>query len=227
MQTRIYADFSERVVIHTPDQEWQTSPSAGVERRPLDRIGGEKARATSVVRYAPGSRFEQHSHDGGEEILVLEGVFSDETGDYPAGTYIRNPPGSAHAPRSEAGAVIFVKLRQFQAADTERVVIDTRSAGWSRGLVPGLSVQPLHNFAGEGVALVHWQPDTVFQPHTHPGGEEIFVLDGVFRDEQGDYPKGTWLRNPPWSSHHPYTREEGALIYVKTGHLAGEATVPA
>lgn len=212
-------DFSLRIVARAADAVWTPSPLPGVERRMLDRVGDEVARATSLVRYAPGSRFDRHVHGGGEEILVLEGVFSDETGDHPAGTYLRHPPGSSHAPSSREGCLLFVKLQQFDPADTRSVRIDTRSAPWRRGLVPGLEVMPLHSHDGVDTALVRWAPKTRFNPHTHPGGEEILVLDGVFNDEGGAYAAGTWLRSPGWSRHTPYTGPEGALIYVKVGHL--------
>jgi anti-sigma factor ChrR (cupin superfamily) len=150
---------------------------------------------------------------------VLEGVFSDETGDFPAGTYLRNPPNSAHAPHSEEGCLLFVKLRQFAPDDGEVVRIDTGRTAWRPGLVPGLSVLPLHSHGTVSTALVRWAPNTQFNPHRHLGGEEIFVLDGVFRDEFGDYPAGTWLRGPCGSAHTPCTGPEGALIYVKVGHL--------
>ncbi len=212
-------DFSLRIVARAADAVWTPSPLPGVEWRMLDRVGDEVARATSLVRYAPGSRFDRHVHGGGEEILVLEGVFSDETGDHPAGTYLRHPPGSSHAPSSREGCLLFVKLQQFDPADTRSVRIDTRSAPWRRGLVPGLEVMPLHSHDGVDTALVRWAPKTRFNPHTHPGGEEILVLDGVFNDEGGAYAAGTWLRSPRWSRHTPYTGPEGALIYVKVGHL--------
>ena len=212
-------DFSLRIVARAADAVWTPSPLPGVERRMLDRVGDEVARATSLVRYAPGSRFDRHVHGGGEEILVLEGVFSDETGDHPAGTYLRHPPCSSHAPSSREGCLLFVKLQQFDPADTRSVRIDTRSAPWRRGLVPGLEVMPLHSHDGVDTALVRWAPKTRFNPHTHPGGEEILVLDGVFNDEGGAYAAGTWLRSPRWSRHTPYTGPEGALIYVKVGHL--------
>jgi len=112
-----------------------------------------------------------------------------------------------------------VKLHQFDADDVNRVVINTLTQPWYQGLVPGLRVMPLHEFGTEHVALVQWAPNTRFNPHQHWGGEEILVLEGVFRDEHGDYPKGSWLRSPHLSRHHPYTGPEGALIYVKTGHL--------
>jgi anti-sigma factor ChrR (cupin superfamily) len=215
----INADFKQRVVIDTRQVSWQSSPVEGVDRITLDRIGEEVARASSIVRYAPGSSFTPHLHGAGEEILVLDGIFSDEHGDYPAGTYLRNPPNSSHAPRSEKGCTLFVKLRQFDPRDTATVRVDTTSANWYPGLVRGLSVMPLHEFEGVGTALVRWAPNTVFNPHMHPGGEEIFVLEGVFHDEHGSYSAGSWIRSPRYSKHAPFTKEEGALIYVKTGHL--------
>ncbi len=216
------ADFSQRVVIRPDDYEWRTSPSAGVERMMLDRIGDEVARATTIVRFAPNSEFSAHTHDGGEEYFVLEGTFRDESGDYPAGTYVRNPIGTAHTPRiGDDGCTIFVKLHQFDDADTEQKVIDTNSAAFGPGLVEGLSVLPLHSVPGENVALVRWAPGTRFNAHQHWGGEEILVLEGIFSDEHGDYPAGSWLRSPHLSSHTPYS-DEGCLIYVKTGHLMPE-----
>ena len=220
---KINADFNQRVVIQTTDIPWVDSPMSGVQRRMLDRVGEEVARATSLVRYAPGSYFSAHTHGGGEEFFVLDGVFSDEHGDFGPGTYVRNPVGSSHTPYSKDGATIMVKLWQMSPEDQSRVVIDTTKAGWAPGLVPGLEVLPLHTYGTEQVALVKWAPGTKFQPHRHWGGEEIFVLEGTFADEQGVYPKGTWLRNPPDSVHTPFS-EEGCLIYVKTGHLSDMLT---
>lgn len=215
---KLHADLHQRVVIRTRDLPWMDSPMPGVQRRMLDRDGEEVARATSIVRYAPGSQFPSHTHGGGEEFLVLDGVFSDESGDYPAGTYVRNPIGSAHAPHSAEGCTIFVKLWQMVASDRDHVAIDTTQQPWLPGLVKGLQVLPLHAHGPENVALVRWAPGTEFQRHGHLGGEEILVLDGVFEDEFGSYPQGTWLRNPAGSVHTPFSRS-GCTIYVKTGHL--------
>jgi anti-sigma factor ChrR (cupin superfamily) len=214
----LHADLSQPVVLDTTALPWTPSPVAGVERRLLDRLGGEVARATSIVRYAPASRFPPHSHGGGEEILVLEGSFEDGQGTYPAGTYLRNPAGSSHAPASPEGCTLLVKLRQMHPADQERRVVPTATAPWRAGLVPGLAVLPLHSFGSEQVALVRWQPGTRFSAHRHPGGEEILVLSGVFQDENGTYPTGSWLRHPPGSLHQPWS-EQGCTIWVKTGHL--------
>ena len=226
---RLNANFSERVVIRPDDYAWVSSPMPGVERMMLDRVGDEVARATSLVRYQPGSKFSPHVHGGGEEFFVLEGEFADEHGRYPAGHYLRNPIGTAHAPRvGPEGALIFVKLHQFDDGDSDQKVIDTRAREWLPGLVEGLSAMPLHEYSNgrdaEHVALVRWAPHTRFQPHRHWGGEEIMVLEGVFRDEHGEYPAGSWIRNSDQSRHTPYTRDEGALIYVKVGHLAPETT---
>ncbi len=216
---KLNADLTERAVVFTEDLPWQDSPMVGVQRRLLDRDGDEVARATSIVRYAPGSYFSAHTHGGGEEFLVLDGIFSDNRGDYSPGTYVRNPVGSSHSPYSKEGCTILVKLWQVHPEDRQRVVVDTHKADWTPGLVPGLQVIPLHAHNTEQVALVKWAPGTTFQFHRHWGGEEIFVLEGVFADEQGVYPQGTWLRNPPGSVHTPFS-DEGCLIYVKTGHLS-------
>ncbi|MCP5382281.1 MAG: cupin domain-containing protein [Kordiimonadaceae bacterium] len=217
---KLNSDFDQVVVIRPKDYQWVLSPMPGVERMMLDRIGDEVARATTIVRYAPNSEFSSHVHGGGEEFFVLEGVFSDEHADYPAGSYVRNPIGTAHTPRiGEEGATIFVKLCQFEKEDQLQFSINTKEANWYPGLVPGLSVMPLHEFGTEHVALVKWAPNTLFKPHQHWGGEEILVLEGTFYDEHGSYPKGTWIRSPHFSKHTPFTKEDGALIYVKTGHL--------
>jgi anti-sigma factor ChrR (cupin superfamily) len=189
-----------------------------VSRRLLERDGGEVARATSVVRYAPGSAFDAHTHGGGEEILVLEGTLQDEHGVYGPGTYIKNPVGSAHAPFTAEGCTLFVKLRHLDPRDSERVVIDSRQSPWHQGMVEGLKVLPLNTFETQNTALVRWAPQTFFNPHRHWGGEEIFVVEGVFSDEHGNYPAGSWLRSPHMSQHQPFSRE-GCLILVKTGHL--------
>lgn len=186
----------------------------------LDRIGDEVARATSLVRYAPNSTFSPHVHSGGEEFLVLDGEFGDEHQTYPAGTYVRNPIGTSHSPRvGDQGCDILVKLHQFDKADNTTVVIDTRDAEWPPQYAPGLEIMPLHQFEDERVVLIRWAPNTAYEKHTHHGGEEVFVIEGCFFDEFGDYPAGSWVRSPDKSSHSAFTRDEGALLYVKGGHL--------
>ena len=210
-------DYSKRVVIRTAEQEWLGSPAEGVVRKPLEKEFTESGRTTSLVQFMPGSSFAPHTHPMGEEILVLEGVFSDGTGDYPAGTYIGNPPGSKHKPFSEKGCVLFVKLDYFNPLDLQSVKLQTNFAPINPG-IGNLRVMSLHSFEAEHSALVYWPKGEQFQPHTHWGGEEIFVISGELIDEHGRYPQGSWLRSPHLSQHNPYAEEE-TLIYVKTGHL--------
>jgi anti-sigma factor ChrR (cupin superfamily) len=215
-------NFANQVVIETAQQEWVASPMAGVWRKPLAREDAERGHATSIVRYEPGASFSAHDHPLGEEILVLEGTFSDETGDYPAGTYFRNPEGFRHAPFSKEGCVLLVKLHQFLNSDNKHVVVDTATAQFGPG-IGNLEVLPLHQHEGEHVALVRWPQGEQFQRHKHFGGEEIYVISGELIDEHGRYPAGTWIRSPHMSEHHPYVEEE-TLIWVKVGHLDPSAT---
>ncbi len=214
-----HTDIKLKVAVDTAGVPWTASPVDGIERKMLERDGDELARATSLVRYAPHARFTMHQHDLGEEFLVLDGVFEDEHGQYPAGTYVKNPVGSRHTPFTETGCTLFVKLRYLDPADEDRVVINTETTDWYQGLVPGLTVMPLSTFGTTNTALVRWAPGTYFNPHRHFGGEEIFVVEGVFEDEHGRYPKGYWLRSPHMSAHKPFS-VEGCTILVKTGHLA-------
>jgi anti-sigma factor ChrR (cupin superfamily) len=220
MDELINADFTQRIVLATNELPWTPSPQVGVERRLLDRIGGEVARATSLVRYAPHSAFRSHSHGLGEEFLVLEGVFSDEHGDYPAGTYVRNPPGSSHAPRTEPGCTILVKLRQMPASESRRVVIDTATAPWRQSDVPGHEWQLLYAsvVTGEMVTLEKLAAGAALPARRRDGGEEIFLLTGTLADNDGRHGVGTWIRYPAGFSG-VLGSPEGAVYWAKRGHL--------
>ena len=186
----------------------------------LDRVGGEVARATSLVRYAPASVFPAHLHGLGEEFLVLEGVFSDEHGDYPAGTYVRNPPGSTHSPRTKPGCTILVKLRQMLPAERGRVVIDMATSVWESGDLDGHSRLALYSATldGERVAMERLAPGLRLPEADRPAGEEIFVLSGDLGDADGSHGPGTWIRNPA-GSRHSLSSARGATYWVKRGHL--------
>lgn len=210
-------EFDKTVVINTDVLEWQASPVPGVWRKPLEREAPEHGRTSSIVQFDPGSCFSAHHHPLGEEILVLEGVFSDEHGNYPAGTYLRSPPGSSHEPYSKEGCVLLVKLDQFDSADTTSVCVDTSKADW----LPGdgkYQVMPLHDFNYESVVLIKCPAHFRFASHLHFGGEEVYVLSGTIMDEYGCYPAGTWIRSPHNSEHCPYVEVE-TVIWIKTGHL--------
>ncbi len=215
---KINADLSKRAEANTEDMEWVASPEPGVLRRMLDRDGGEVARCTTVVRFEPGARFPEHTHTGGEEFLVLSGVFTDEDGDYPVGTYVRHPVGSSHSAWSDKGCDILVKLMQMDAKDQEKVVIDTTAMDWQPGPEPGVEVKPLHEFGPEKVMLMRLEAGTRISGHAHQAGTELFVLDGVLADENGTYPKGAWLRQPAGSVHEPFS-DTGSVYYVKNGHF--------
>jgi anti-sigma factor ChrR (cupin superfamily) len=210
-------DLDQRVVIDSNQQDWLASPKAGVWRKPLAREDAEQGHATSIVKFEAGASFSEHDHPLGEEILVLEGIFSDHTGDYGPGSYIRNPKGFCHAPFSQIGCVLFVILHQFQATDDSQINIATQNSQWLQGQ-GHLKVMPLHSFKTESTALVLWPAGEKFQPHMHAGGEEVLVISGEFIDEHGRYPTGSWIRNPHLSRHHPFV-EQQTLIWVKTGHL--------
>ena len=213
----INADFSRRAIV-TPDQHhWVPSPMAGVERVMLDRVGEEKARATSIVRYAPDSHFARHGHPGGEEIFVLSGTFSDEHGHYPAGWYLRNPPASSHQPFSVEGATIFVKLWQMQPSDGHTVRLDTNNPSAWQGQ-EGREVCRLFSDAIEQVSLQRLTPGQCVLAEA-ANSAELLVLDGSVLMENHAYPRGSWLRLPEGQRPDIAAEAQGATIYLKTGHL--------
>ncbi|WP_413467422.1 cupin domain-containing protein [Pleurocapsa sp. FMAR1] len=213
------SDFTKRVVLHGEQLPWQPSPMAGVERRMLDRIGEEVARATSIVRYAPHSKFSSHIHGGGEEFIVLEGVFQDEQGNYPAGSYIRNPPQSNHTPGSEPGCTIFVKLWQFDLQDRTSVRIDVHQmSAISDPQRPGVLVTPLFKDKREEVRIEEWQTDTEVVIDA-PNGAELFVLEGSISEGKDNFHPQSWLRVPINSQIVAKAGANGAKVWLKTGHL--------
>ncbi len=220
MTAELNADFSRRVVMRTASMDWQPSPTPSVLRKRLDLVGpAESGRVTSIVRYQPDSIFPLHDHPGGEEILVLEGTFSDEHGSYSAGTYLLNPEGFRHAPFSKEGCVLFVKLRQYRGPT--HVQVDVGKAPWKPGPEPGWEVLPLYrDEAGtEEVHLTRLAAGTAVPEHAHDGGEEILVLQGDLQDEFDRYDEGDGVRFPDGSRHRASTRQ-GCRLYVKRGHLA-------
>jgi anti-sigma factor ChrR (cupin superfamily) len=212
-------DFSRRAAVTADQHRWVPSLQLGVERVMLDRLGGERARATSLVRYAPRSIFPEHAHPGGEEILVLSGTFSDGSGHHGPGSYLRNPPGSAHQPSSPDGALIFVKLWQIPADDTHTVRIDTTgSAAWR--LEGAHQVCVLHRTDHEQVSLLRVLPGRVLRLEEW-GGAELLVIEGQLVDGATVLGPLGWLRLPPDEASELRAGDSGATFYLKTGHLAG------
>lgn len=213
------ADFQQRATAHGAKLDWQTSPMKGVERRMLERIGDEVARATTIVRYAPGSKFSAHMHTGGEEFLVLDGVFQDEHGDFPKGSYIRNPPQSKHTPGSDEGCTILVKLWQFDPEDRTHVVAATDKLAFQR--IVGrddVGVMPLFNDGSEDVRLEKWDPDTTVTL-SPKGGVEFFVVEGGFEEGDEVFAEQSWLRLPIGQKLEAKAGPKGCLCWVKEGHL--------
>lgn len=215
----INADFKLRVLIHTDELAWRPSPMPGVSRRMLDRVGAELARATSIVRYAPKSRFSPHIHGGGEEFLVLEGVFQDEHGDFPVGSYLRNPPTTRHTPGSEEGCVIFVKLHQFDPKDRTQVRIQPgRSPDMTKPDRAGSVTTSLHRDAREVVSIERWSPGLAAELDTE-GGTEILLLEGELREGVDRLRPGSWLRLPVGVAARAEAGAAGARFFQKRGHL--------
>lgn len=222
---KINADFSSRAVVRFDENGWVPSPMPGVERKMLDRIGEEVARATTIVRFAPGSAFSAHTHDGGEEYLVLDGTFQDEDGDFPVGAYVRNPPTTSHTPAARDGVTILVKLHQFDPDDRTQVHVDTKTATWSAP-VDGVSTLPLHRDSREEVRMVHLAPgtDTIIDA---TGGLELLVIEGRLTESGETLDRWDWLRLPVDSTLRAKAGPDGTQVWVKTGHLAAEAAAAA
>ena len=217
----VNGDLAVRAVMDTGSMEWTASPSGTVWRKRVHLVGApESGQVTSIVRYQPESSFPAHDHPEGEEILVLEGVFSDEHGDWPAGTYLLNPEGFSHAPFSRQGCLLFVKLRQFPGRDREHHVIDTRDREWQPTQRKGVWQKSLYRQAGysDTTRLERWEAESTAGTISYEQGAEFFVLDGEFEDDEGVYPAGTWLRIPAGGMHSPGT-SRGCQLYIKQGGI--------
>jgi len=221
MSNAINGDLAVRSFVDTNAMEWTPSPSGSVWRKRVHLVGAaESGQVTSVVRYNPHSTFPSHDHPDGEEILVLDGVFSDEHGDWPAGTFLLNPEGFRHRPFSEPGCVLFVKLRQFAGRKRSHVCIDTNALAWQPTSIHGVACKELYRQAGfsDVVQLERWSPEVDLGLVRYEHGAELFVLDGDFFDAAGSYTTGCWLRLPAGAHHHPRS-VRGCTLYVKTAGL--------
>ena len=220
---QLFADLSQPASVDANQIPWLPSPLAGVDRRMLERDGNEVARATTIVRYAPNSFFSPHSHTGGEEYFVLEGVFSDESGDYPAGYYVRNPVGSSHQPFTKDGCRIYVKLRQMAAAD--QTYVTTNTLAETILLMDGVATLSLHKFETEEVLLRELKPGQAYT-ELSATGLEILVLAGTItvasadpNDAQQTCAGEHWLRWPGSQSIHITAMGDGVRLLVKKNHL--------
>ena len=219
----INGDMSRFVFVDINGMEWRKSPSNTVWRKRLHLVGPpESGQVTSLVLYEKNSDFSAHEHPGGEEILVLGGTFSDERGDFTAGTYLLNPEGYAHTPYSKDGGLIFVKLRQYPGPDRRQVVVNTHDFEWVDTSIGGISVKILYSQKGypEQTRLEKWEPGASPGRTDYPGGAEILLLKGSIEDENGTYDEMSWLRFPPGGYNIPNTLT-GCEFYIKSGGVAG------
>ncbi|MBO1519377.1 cupin domain-containing protein [Oceanisphaera pacifica] len=211
-------NFNQSIAIHNQADNWQASPANGVWRYPLEREQAESGHVTSLVRFDANSYFPEHLHPLGEEFWVLEGTFSDESGDYPAGSYVRNPPGSRHRSFTRDGCMIFVKLNQFSAQDNQWVKVLPESSQWQRSL-QGYQCLPLHSFDGVHTCVLHFTQAGVLPVDGYKNGLEILVLAGSVTEGDKTYPRLSWLRFAPSNRPHlqlaPHTQ-----LWVRSGHLA-------
>lgn len=212
-------DFTERVLVHGDEVEWEDSPMPGVQRRRLERLEGENERVTTIVRYAPGSRFSSHVHGGGEESIILEGTFEDDYGEWPAGSYTRNPPTSSHTPGSKSGCTLFVKLWQFDPQDRTFVHANLNKLGAvEERNREGVKASPLYRDECEDVRFEKWAPNSHIKLQGN-GGAEVFVIEGNFKECGNELRKYSWLRMPVGDTLSAITGPNGAVVWIKSGHL--------
>ena len=221
----MHASLPPPRILHADELPWVQSPTPSVWRKRLEHSGpSESGRVTSIVRYDAGSAFPLHPHPDGEEILVLEGVFSDEHGHYPAGTFLLHSEGFSHAPFSSAGCLLFVKLRQAPGARTS-LRINTRDARWAATGIEGVERLELYADPAFPEARVDGSPrarthltrvaaGVCVGPIAFPDGEELLVLEGEFSDEYGSYRRHSWIRFPPGGSH-TFRTDRGCTLYVQ------------
>lgn len=212
-------NYSQPVMINTQQLEWESSPARNVWRKKLEREAKESGKATSLVKYDAGASFSTHTHPAGEEIFVINGTFSDESGDYPAGSYLRNPAKSQHAPYSDAGCELFVKLCYFAPGDIRSVRIDTNVAGWQQGMTDAQKVLPLHQFNEEITQLIELDENASWHPVVPQNGFEALILSGELYEQGEKIPVMSWLRRPAGKDPR-FTAQNGPVrILLKTGHL--------
>lgn len=215
---QLHADFTQTVILCPEDYHWTPSPGGQVNRVMLERIGQERARATSLVEYPQGANFPSHDHPLGEEILVLSGIFTEnDQQHYAQGWYLRNPHQSQHQPSSATGCIIFVKLMQMQATEQTPVRINTHDASlWVNtryGLRLDLYQDPYENTYLFKPRLAH--PFSLSDPQ----GVELLIVQGALHTHKTVFTQGTWLRLAAHDQLHFTQSDPDTILYLKRGHL--------
>jgi len=216
---KLNMNFSEAVSVSDQEHKWVPSPLPGVSRVMLERDGEEKTlRATSIVEYAKDSKFDAHVHPNGEEFIVLSGTFSDDAGNYPAGTYARNPPKSRHSPYSKEGCKIFVKLEQLSPQDDVLLRVNTHTMPWLETENPGIMEKPLFESEHETVKLLNIQKGHTLNSKAFSGGCEILVLEGHLSEQDRQFAQHSWIRCPA-NQAVSFQALSATQIYIKYGHF--------
>lgn len=221
----LHADKSKSVLVNTDSLEWVSTGASGVHRKLIERLGGEVARATSIVSFEPNKTFPAHTHGGGEEFLVLEGAWNDEWAVQPKYTYVRNYIGSRHSPSiGAAGCTILVKLRQMshehREADHTQWDVSPDSPTWVKGVSDHRWTMTVYNSPFETVHFERWMPGTTAIVEVPTGGEEVFVIEGDFSDELGDHKTWSWARNAKAGEKRSRVAgPKGCFLYIKSRHL--------
>ncbi len=215
---KINHDLTRRVAINPESIVWYPTNSTGICFACFesdDEI--QEHPVTMLTRFDPDGFFSYHEHPGGEEILVLDGCFTDEIGEHPPGTYMLNPEGFRHTPRSDKGCLTFVKLRQHGGTTRQQVRTNIFESPWQAGTIPEIELQLLYSQTDypEKVWIERWQIGAKLGAVIETDVKEIYVIAGTWSDELGTYPTGSWLRYPPNCEYNPRS-ETGCTIYVKT-----------
>ena len=209
----LHADHSHRIVVDATDLHAGLTGERALEQRVVP--------AESSVTLRSLKAGETLTHDSAKllEILVMRGLLDLNGETLGPASYVRLAPSVSVTFTATETSLVYLNERTPTEPEKDSYALHGDQLDWRQGMVPGLKVTSLHQGLTKHTALVRWAPETRFNPHTHVGGEEILVLEGVFRDEHGSYPAGTWIRSPHMSNHRPFTGPEGATILVKVGHL--------
>ena len=236
----LHDDLAVRVVLPPTETVWRATRRPGLEMRLLEHIRGETPRVSVQIRLAAGTASVSLGGSADLELLVERGEIACGAGEdaavWPARHYVRLPLDaeggavelSLRAEEDDAGegrngpdaALAYLATGHIAASDTERRRIDTtESSRWLPGPVEGTEVMPLHGHGTSNVMMIRWLGAVAFRPRLDPLGEEVLVVSGCLQDADGEYPAGTWIRNPvpAWQS---WSGDPGTLVYYKSGHFA-------
>jgi len=213
----LHTDFSKRISFNTQEQAWQDTAIHGISCIPIEFIA-QTSRQTMIMHFQPNSVFSEKELHRQVEIYVLDGALLTNHLERTAGTYIRCPNG-CFTLSSPEGATLLIKLSQMhETDDSQRIIHTFTEDSWLPGPTDGIEIFPLHGWQKISIMLMRWTATVSMKPSLNPEGEEIYVIKGCLKDNRGQYPQGSWIRNPVqnWQS---WQADKGTLIYYKNGHF--------